>query len=326
MVMRLSPEEFCMSDGNNSAQHTNRDWDADGPSASAHVQRGNYRIGPPSEEMLGHHANQWSGADMDSRAVDTPQAETRLTPELPELENEVYLIEPQDDSSRNRRQTVLGPLHGLVLDTALSRSGDAVWIDAQGHATTQTLTSVSPSERVLDRVHVARAFTAQQHQTLVGHVHQWLRNDADSPFGHPETDRPAVLVCPALDLLYRECELQTTRAKQLLTRAVAVSTAIARDIEIPVLTTRARTDGFSSPIEQAATTIELEQTRFGPQFECPALDFETVVYPETAGVVQTTLAFWQRVLTARHDCAGGKKSTQTASQPTAPPHRSSEMW
>ena len=104
-----------------------------------------------------------------------PTTGDHAVPELPTLKHDVYLLEPDIEGSRYRQQAVLNALHALALDTAFSAGGDVVWIDAQGHATAQTLSRVAPSKRALDRVHVARAFTTHQHYTLVEQVGRWLR-------------------------------------------------------------------------------------------------------------------------------------------------------
>jgi len=54
-----------------------------------------------------------------------------------------------------------------VLDHLLLHDGPAFWVDANGHATTATLAQISPSQRLLDRIHVARGFTAYQHYGAV---------------------------------------------------------------------------------------------------------------------------------------------------------------
>jgi len=55
-----------------------------------------------------------------------------------------------------------------VLDHLLLHAGPAFWVDANGHATTTTLSQIAPSRRrLLDRIHVARGFTAYQHYGAV---------------------------------------------------------------------------------------------------------------------------------------------------------------
>ena len=249
-------------------------------------------------------------------------------PELPVLESGVYCLEPDATRPRRRRRALLSSLHALALDAALSAGGDVVWIDAQGHATTHVMASVAPSGRALERVHVARAFTTHQHHALVEQVARWLAltltpaSGREGPFGSPATDRPAVLVCPALDALYRAGELRDDESQALLVRALAVLAAAARDHDLAVLLTRTRTDEFAAPIADAATTIGLERTRFGPRFECEALEFETLVYPVDDGVVQTTFAFWRAILETRHpgiaDAGGDDASRPTSTVPAGP--------
>lgn len=284
------------------------------------TSRGNSRwFGATRDDLLGQRARRQSSGEVEATTMLTTTDDATV-PELPSLEDDVYLLEPDVTGSRRRRQAVLSSLHALALDTALKAGGDAVWIDAQAHATTHTLSRIAPSERALDRVHIARAFTTHQHHTLVEGIRRWLRGGPESPFGSPDTSRPAVLVCPALDALYREGELRDSDSRSLLVRGLAVLGAIARDHDIPALLTRTRDDDYTAPIDRMATTIALEQTTFGPRFECPALEFETLVYPVDDGVVQTTFAFWRDVLGARHpEMQAESESKQPASPVTATP-------
>jgi hypothetical protein len=274
--------------------------------------------GATREDLLGQHARQRATSEIEARAIDT-SGEAVPAPELPSLDAEVYCLEPDCTGSRNRRAALLRSLHGLGLDHALSDGGDVVWIDAQGHATTHTLTQVAPSERALDRVHVARAFTTHQHHTLVTLVARWLRGEPPGPFGPPDTDRPAVLVCPALDSLYVGGDLPDPDARALLSRAVALLVSIARTQDIPVLTSRAHDSSETGMVARATRPIRVSQTPFGPRFEAPGLDFETLVYPVAGGMVQTTFAFWRQVLGARHpDIGATAAADQSAPIPAEP--------
>jgi len=272
----------------------------------ADSRRGGSSIGDPRwpassrEGLPGQRARQRSGGAVDDPATAVDVDDGLALPELPTLEDDLYLLEPDAGTARSRRDAVVGPLHALALDTALSAGGDVVWIDAGGHATTHAFARVAPAERALDRVHVARAFTTHQHYTLVEQLGRWLRDDGDLPFGAPATDRPAIVVAPALDALYRKGELRDGDARRFLTRSLATLAAIAREHDIPVVLTRSRDPGDAAPIEAAATTIALEETQFGPRFECDDLDFETLVYRVEEGVHQTTITYWAEILRARH--------------------------
>ncbi|MFW5935250.1 MAG: hypothetical protein ACOCQL_05315, partial [Halolamina sp.] len=283
--------------------------------------------GPSREELPGQRARHRSGGEVDDAATTTAGDDGLALPELPTLEDTLYLLEPDAGTPRLRRNAVLGPLHALALDTALSSGGDVVWIDAGGHATTHAFARVAPAGRALERVHVARAFTTHQHATLVAQVGRWLADDTDgdSPFGAPATDHPAVVVAPALDALYREGELRDADARRFLTRSLATLAGVAREHDIPVVLTRRRADAYAAPVEAAATTIALEETRFGPRFECDDLDFETLVYRVGEGIHQTTITYWAAILRARHpavasgDAVGERGSAATTPTPTIGP-------
>ena len=200
-------------------------------------------------------------------------------PELPELGAGVRLLDVDGDRAT-------GPLQSLVLDHLLLNDGDAVWVDAGGNAVTQNLASVAPSMRTLDRIHVARGFTPHQHYELIRQLPE--RVDEDT----------SLVVCPGLDQLYREAETYADESEDLFMRALATVAGVADRHDVPVLVTRSQVDSFTEPLAAAAEeTIRCEQTKFGPRFV--GEDFETLVYPLEDGMVQTTLAFWKRVLQAR---------------------------
>ncbi len=200
-------------------------------------------------------------------------------PELPSLDPGLRLLalEGRDPA----------PLHSLVLDHLLVTGSTALWIDARNQGPSQLLARLAPSPRVLDRVNIARGFTAFQHAALVEHAADHL--DADT----------GIVVAPALDSQYRDDDVRGVEPRDLLLRTVARLARYAREYEVPVLVTRTAEDRLSAPIAaSAAGTIAVERTRFGPRFSSP--DFETLVYPDSGTRhVQTTLAFWERVLEAR---------------------------
>lgn len=205
-------------------------------------------------------------------------AHDRSIPELPTLESGIQLLETEGDSR--------GPLHALVADHLLLTGGSAHWVDTHGYATTRPLSQLAPDPRLLDRVHVARAFTAFQHHALVETVSTLV------------DEGTSLLVVPALDGQYRTEGPGREGRTALLTSTIATLAAIAREHDLPVLVTGARDDAVAEPLANAArNVIECERTRFGPRFV--ADDFETLVYPAGDGHLQTTLSFWKRVLAAR---------------------------
>ena len=215
--------------------------------------------------------------------------DTRSVPELPQLTDGVHLLEGPQRS--------VGPLHALVLDHLLLDGGHAVWVDANGYGTSVHLADVAPSRRVLDRVHIARGFTAYQHQALV-------RNAAEQL-----DDETSLVVVPAVDALYRADDIRGAEPQALLLQSLSRLARYARDSGLPVLTTRTAADDFSAPVSRLADdVIDVEQTPFGPRFEHS--DFETLLYAERGPTTQTTLAYWTRILGARQPLYEDGMATQ----------------
>jgi hypothetical protein len=154
---------------------------------------------------------------------------------------------------------------------------------------------------VLERVQIARGFTAFQHAALVEHAAEHL--DAET----------SIVVAPAVDGPYRDDDVRGVEPRALLLRSLARLAGYAREHDLPVLLTRTATDRLGGPVGTIAQdVIAVERTRFGPRFA--GADFETLVYPGLGpGAFQTTLAFWERVLEARKPCY-----EQAPNAPTAP--------
>ena len=216
-----------------------------------------------------------------------PPDDDRLEfPELPPLEPGLVLLETPD-----ARSTLRGALHALVVDHVLLENTQATWIDSRGFGSTRPLTDIAPSDRILDRIDIARGFTAYQHAALLETLVERLERGS-------EADHPGLIVVPALDHHYRDTDLYDGEGKTMLVDALATLAGVARRLEIPVLTTRVRDDTFAEPIANCASQhLECISTGMGPRFI--GEQFETLVYPEGNGWVQTTLAFWEQVLKAR---------------------------
>lgn len=199
------------------------------------------------------------------------------TPELPTLDDGVYRLTTDEPAT--------GPLHALVCDHLLFHDGPALWVDAAGHAQSGALARVAPSDRLLDRIRVARGITAFQHLALVDELLAEL------------TDETALVVLPALDRHYREDDLARGEPARLVG---ALADRLERLVAAPapVLVTTLHDDDLVEPLADAVDhELACEGTRFGPRFVGDA--FETLVYRDGGPGVQTTLAFWARVLTTR---------------------------
>ena len=237
---------------------------------------------------------------------------------LPSLEADVTLL----DIDGGRGVPVL---QSLVLDHLLMHDGPAFWVDANGYATTTGLARLTPSHRLLDRINVARGFTAYQHygavcalRTAVNQSIQQSTADTGTD-GRQSTGRdgnsspltPSLVVVPAIDAQYRTDDtLGQRQAKTLQARTLARLVTYADGYDVPVLVTRSTADAFTAPVETAADQqLACERTRMGPRFVGD--EFETLVYPVDDGTqYQTTLAYWRQLLAAR--------ATRAGVEPTAP--------
>ena len=241
---------------------------------------------------------------------------------LPSLNDGITLLDV--DGSRG-----VPILQSLVLDHLLLHDGPAFWADANGHATTTTLAQIAPSQRLLDRIHVARGFTAYQHYGAVcdlpAAVNQSIQESTDitgargrqptaSDNDSPHT--PSLIVAPAVDAQYRTDDtLGEAHAETLQARTLARLTTYADGYDVPVLVTRSERDAFTEPIETAADHhLECEQTRMGPRIV--GEDFETLIYPVDDGAYyQTTFAYWRQLLEARAAQVGIEPTTTSPSTP-----------
>ncbi len=243
---------------------------------------------------------------------------------LPSLEDGITLLDV--DGERG-----VPILQSLVLDHLLLHDGPAFWIDANGHATTATLTQIAPSQRLLNRIHVARGFTAYQHYgavcdlpstvnktiqtSTVDTVAAGRRTPGRNEDTAPHT--PALIVAPAVDAQYRADDtLGETHAKTLQARALARLSTYAEGYDIPVLVTRNERNEFTEPVATVADNhLECEQTRMGPRVV--GEDFETLVYPVDDGAYyQTTFAYWRQLLAARATQVGMEPTTSAPSTRT----------
>ncbi|QLH79671.1 hypothetical protein HZS55_21280 [Halosimplex rubrum] len=237
---------------------------------------------------------------------------------LPSLDPGLTLLDTDTDRS-------VPVVHAVVCDHLLDASGPAFWIDAQGYATTATLTQIAPSQRLLDRIHVARGFTAYQHFSALAdlsgavnaHVKAATTTDA---FGQrdatDDTDTqptPALIVAPAVDALYRADDtLGDAQVRRLLARSLARLRQYADAYDVPVLCTRTEGDALTDPIEAAATHhYTCESTRMGPRIT--GEEFEPQWYPVAGGdAYQTTLAYWADLLAARAEGTGHQPATPSS--------------
>ncbi|EMA65907.1 hypothetical protein [Halorubrum kocurii] len=201
--------------------------------------------------------------------------------ELPELDAGLTLVDIDSDLG-------VTPVQSLLFDCVFAGTGGAYWVDAAGTVQTTRLRELAPDRRYLDRIHVARGFTAYQQTSLL-----------DRLAGEHVTN-PSVVVATGIDRLYRDSDVSTPHAQELLVRSIAALARVGRVHDVPVIVTRSRDDEFTEPVVNAAKTqLHCRDTQFGPRFTDAAGDVDALVYHLADGWVQTTLAYWQEVLAHR---------------------------
>jgi hypothetical protein len=207
----------------------------------------------------------------------------RPAADLPDLDPGVTLVDVDDALG-------VDPVQALLLDQVLADGGPAFWVDGANEADTTRLRELAPADRALDRVEVARAFTAHQHVALLDRLAGRLAARAS----------PTAVVATGVDARYRAADVPDDRAERLFVRAIASLARAARVHEVPVVVTRRRDDAFAEPLDRAAATrLRCTATAFGPRFEDAGGDAATLVYRAPDGSVQTTLAYWREVLEHR---------------------------
>lgn len=206
-------------------------------------------------------------------------------PELPSIEG-ITLLEATEQTT--------GALQSLVLDHVMTADGTAIWIDSRGNAATTKLARVSPSLRTLDKIAVARGFTAYQHYSLI----------EDLPDVIDETT--GLIVLPLIDWFYAEDDVRGSRGEEMLASALTIIQDVSQAEGIPVLVTREHTSGLGGLVPPVVDeTLECHLSELGPRFS--GNDFETMVYRRN-GYVQTTFAFWRELLADRHPQPATTKS------------------
>lgn len=127
-------------------------------------------------------------------------------------------------------------LHRLTLAYLRENPGRVFWIDARDTAATYTFYSLSPSDRSLASIRIARAWTAYQHHTLVRQLVDIV------------TPRTQLIVLPNVYSLYTDDDLSETAAEQLARSSLTTVAALTTTHDIPAVITTPTVD--SSPIDQ----------------------------------------------------------------------------
>jgi hypothetical protein len=170
-----------------------------------------------------------------------------------------------------------GALHRVAMRTIRGVNGPVYWVDARNTASTYALSRMAPSDRALDQIRVARAFTAYQHFTLVERVINRV------------TPQTGCIVAPNLPSLYCDDDVPDHEANEMVEAAYKALATLADSLDLPVLVSTV-TDRFDELIDtHAARTIECIETELGYRFEGETVRTHGYWYGEWW---QTTIPYW----------------------------------
>lgn len=129
----------------------------------------------------------------------------RPTVDLPEIVSGVTLVDVDTDLG-------VTPVQALLLDRVLGGDGPAYWVDGSNRANTTRFRELAPADRGINRIEVARGFTAHQHTSLLDRLAGRLEAQ-ESP--------SVVVVATGLDARYRDADVDDDLVEQLFIRAIA---------------------------------------------------------------------------------------------------------
>ena len=180
------------------------------------------------------------------------------------------------------RTDMEGPeaLHSMVINQILLFGGEAAWIDTGNMCSTHLMSGLSPTENLLDRITVARAFTPYQHFSLVERLPEMINRDTE------------LLVVPLANLLYSEDVLNRREGRRLFLRAMEKLGRTAKQHSISVLMTEDPSRELRLPFRNAKE-LRCQETKMGVRFESE--NFQTLTYTGP-GYIQTTLMLWELLL------------------------------
>ena len=219
---------------------------------------------------------------------------TEPTHELPTLDDRIHHLVV------NKRPKEV--LQSLVIDHLLGRgaSSKAIWIDSHGNGSTHPLAGIAPISRLLDRIEVARGFTAHQHYALLEELEAAV------------TANTELVVLPELDWFYRNDDLYDCEGERMFSAAVDLVQDLQHQTGIPVLVTARKRDRISDSLYTAVEERLLCQfTNQGPRFSGEG--FETYTYPVENGLLQTTIAYWNQMLADTQQAVGESGPTPEVS-------------
>lgn len=127
-------------------------------------------------------------------------------------------------------------------------NGEAVWIDSGNQASTYRLAAAG-GEKILEKVHIGRAFTALQHYWLCQRLEEFV------------TEETEILVLPSLNLLYEESQISSEESEELFKQTLTEIKRVREKYNLKVLVSLV--DGSLRFMLEYDNRIEMEDTSEG---------------------------------------------------------------
>ena len=191
---------------------------------------------------------------------------------LPSLKKGINILRTDTDRAE--------ALHSMVINQLLLFGGEAAWIDTGNMCSTHLMSGLSPTENLLDRITVARAFTPYQHFSLVEKLPEMIDRDTE------------LLIVPLANVLYSEDVLNDREGRRMFLKAMEKIGRTAKQHDISVLMTEDPSREMRVPFINAKE-LRCQETKMGVRFESE--NFKTLTYTGP-GYIQTTLMLWELLL------------------------------
>lgn len=192
---------------------------------------------------------------------------------------------PQLDQGMNLLRNKTGEKFGiqsLAINQMISNNKTVYWVDSKEKASLTTLNNLIPNSSILERIKVARSFTAYQHYSLI----QELKNKVSYT--------TSLIVIPEINWFYRD--MVNGEKLRMIKEEINILMNISNHYDIPVLWSLYENgdDSVKELIRRVSDEeIEFEVTEMGPKFS--SSNFKTYFY-SVNGYFQTTIDFWRAIL------------------------------
>lgn len=166
----------------------------------------------------------------------------------------------------------------LTAGEIAGKQASAVWIDARNESSTYALSSMA-GPRLLDKVHIGRAFTPFQHNQLVSHLNEFIMADTE------------LLIIPNITLLYETGQTSDWESRELFEHSVSKIREVQEEHNLKVLTSVTGGELKLRHKIEALTDQEVRIDLTSQGVKYSGNGYQQMSYSED-GVLQTTIPLY----------------------------------